>query len=111
MKRSFLLLASFLAITIGGVFILFIVAHATLMDPSIKGDYWLRVLGRLGGRDFLPGVVLAVIILLLGVLLGLEGLGISFGRHAPRLNEASFALWLSVALVAVLLCCLVALWS
>jgi hypothetical protein len=55
-------------------------AYATIMDPSIKGtDYWLRVVGRLVGEAFLPGVVTAVVLLFIGVLLGLKGVGISFG--------------------------------
>jgi hypothetical protein len=107
---SLLLVASFLAITFGGVLLFWNVAFATVIDPSLKGkDYWLTLPDRLAAKAFLPGVVLALVILLLGVLLGFKGLGIALGLHAPTWNRASSALWASVALGAILLCGLVVL--
>jgi hypothetical protein len=78
MKTSLLLLASFLAITLGGLLLLSNIAFATVMDPGLTGkDYWLTLLDKRSGRAFLI--------------------------------ETRSALWLSVALAAVLLCCLVVL--
>jgi hypothetical protein len=112
LKRSLLLLASLLSITLGGVFLLYNVAFASVMDPSLKGKaYWLGFVGRISGKDFLPGVLLALFILLMGFLLGLKGLGISFGLRIPIWNRARPALWVAAALMAFLLCCLAVLLS
>jgi hypothetical protein len=108
-KRPLLLVASSLAITLGGALLLYMCAFATMMDPKVTGtDYWLRVFGRLAGKDFLPGVVTALAVLLVGILLGLKGLDLPLGLHNARWNGPISALWLFIALVAVLLCCLIA---